>query len=104
MVPLNRVLRQCAISVMGLLRTVSLDAALLIAGLVPADLIIRQRTVEFFLRQLTLGSDLEALYPPCCKLNHTMSPVDVLRMELRRLDQSGFVSSDDLRRVEARHW
>ena len=33
-----------------------------------------------------------------------MSPVDVLRMELRRLDQSGFVSSDDLRRVEARHW
>ena len=47
--PLTRVLRHCAKTSMGLLRTVSTDTALVVAGLRPAETYICQRLVEFYL-------------------------------------------------------
>lgn len=62
---LDRVLRQCAITTMGLYRTVSGDAARFLAGLLQADTFVRQQVVDFYVRHLSYGVDLEAEGPPC---------------------------------------
>ena len=62
--PLDRVLRQCAITMMGLYRTVSGDAARFLAGLLLAATYVRQRMVDFDVRQLSYGVDLLAVGPP----------------------------------------
>ena len=62
--PINRVLRQCALATMGLYRTVSTDAALFVAGIKPADIYIRQKLMDFYLRELSYSRDLLRLVPP----------------------------------------
>ena len=57
--PLDRVIRHCAIASFGLLRTVSHGASQMIAGFLPADLQLRQRVMEYHLRRLTYGDDLD---------------------------------------------
>ena len=56
--PINTILRQAAIAIMGLYRTTSHEAARFITGFMPAELYIRQYLVEFYLRHLTYGHDL----------------------------------------------
>ena len=62
--PLDRVLRLCGLCTLGLLQTVSGDAARTIAGLLPADHQLRCRVVEFYLRHLQYDRDLRAAEPP----------------------------------------
>ena len=50
--PLDRVLRLCGLCILGLLRTVSGDAARTLAGLLPAEFQIRSRVVEFYMCHL----------------------------------------------------
>ena len=56
--PLDRVIRLCALSTLGLLQTTSGEAAMVLAGFLSAEIQIRQRTVEFYLRQLAYGRNL----------------------------------------------
>ena len=67
--PLDRVLRLCGVCTLGLLRTVSGDAARMSAGLLPADYQLRLRVVEFYLRHLEYSRDLRAAAPPSVMLN-----------------------------------
>ena len=71
--PLDRVLRQCAITMMGLYRTVSGDAARFLAGLLPAATYVRQRVVDFYMRHLSYGMDLLTEGPPPRAGGHTTS-------------------------------
>ena len=80
--PLDRVIRHCAIASFGLLHTVSHEASQMVAGFLSAELQLRQRVIEFYLRRLTYGEDL--LVPDTSSsLNQTLSPMDILRLELR---------------------
>ena len=71
--PLDRALRQCAVTTMGLYRTVSGDAARFLAGLLPAATYVRQRVVDFYVRHLSYGVDLLAEGPPPRAGGHTTS-------------------------------
>ena len=62
--PIDRVLRLCGIGIMGLHRTVSGEAARIVAGLIPAEFHLRERLVDFYLRHLAYGEDLTARAPP----------------------------------------
>lgn len=98
---IDRVLRLCGIAALGLLRTVSGDAARTLAGLLPAEFYIRQATVEFYIRHITYGVDLlprdsiggpSLFTTPCC----------ILRKELRRIDRCSTLSAAALPRAESR--
>ena len=103
---LDRVLRLCALSILGLLRTTSGDAARFLAGLLPADLQIRQRVVAFYFRQLEYDRDLLALDSIGERYNRALSPCDILRQELDDLQLSGQSSPSVLKyqiRMEYAH-
>ncbi len=102
---LDRVLRLCGICTLGLLRTVSHDAACMLAGFLPAEFFIRQCLVQFYLRQLTYDRDLLAPDDTHRRLNPILSPRDVLHRELLQLETSGHASQSMCRRVERRlYW
>ena len=50
--PLDRVLRLCGLCILGLLRTVSGDAARTLAGLLPTEFQICSRVMEFYMCHL----------------------------------------------------
>ena len=62
--PLDRVIRHAAIATFGLLRTVSHSASQMIAGFLPAEFQLRQRAMEFYVRRLTYGDDLQPRMSP----------------------------------------
>ena len=97
--PLDRVIRHCAIATFGLLHTVSHEASQMMAGFLSADLTIRQRLLEFYLRRLTYGEDLLSMDTPS-SLNQTPSPVDILRLETRQFTTASNVSINQLQQVE----
>ena len=86
--PLDRVLRLCAISTLGLYRTVSLEAAQAIAGFLPAEFQIRQHLIYFYLQQLVAHCDLLSQTPSTLGVNSTAAPIDILWLELRQLQKS----------------
>lgn len=97
--PLDRVIRHCAIASFGLLRTVSHEASQMMAGFLSAELYIRQRVLEFYLRRLTYGEDLLLMDPPT-PLNQTLSPVDILRLEMRQITRASTIPITDFHQVE----
>ncbi len=99
---LDRVLRLCGICTLGLLRTVSHDAACVLAGLFPADIYLRFQLVQFYLRQLTYDRDLLAPDDNHLRCNCIPTPRDLLRRELLSLAASGHASQSMLQRVERR--
>ena len=100
--PLDRVLRLCGLCTLGLLQTVSGDAARTIAGLLPADHQLRCRVVEFYLRHLQYDRDLRAAEPPPMPVNRTVSPRDILDLELRHLERAIPSFGERLLQVERR--
>ena len=87
--PLERVLRVAGIMICGLLRTSSTDTALLLSGLLPPDLALRQRLVTFWLRSLTVGVDIASVPSTSGTTTSTVPwPVALLRAELRALRQN----------------
>ena len=97
--PLDRVIRHCAIAIFGLLRTVSHEAAQMLVGLLPAEFQLRRRLMEFYLRRLTYSEDLSTalILPP---LNRTVSPLDILRQELRHMERTTSLSTSQFCTVE----
>ena len=100
--PLDRVIRLCGISTMGLLRTVSHEATQMIAGILPSDLQLRQRVVDFYLRRLTYGEDVEASGPPTILSSGRVGPLDILRRELRHMHRHASLPSTAFQGVETR--
>ena len=101
--PLDRVIRHCAIASFGLLRTVSHGASQMIAGFLPADLQLRQRVMEYHLRRLTYGDDLDLSGPSILTRNQTIGPLDILCQEIRHLDRHSSIHASFLRQVETHH-
>lgn len=97
--PLDRVIRHCSIASFGLLRTVSHAASQMLAGFLPAEFQLRRRTVDFYLRRLTYGEDLLAVETPRT-VNQTVSPIDILRLEVRQLQRLSSVPSSVFSTVE----
>ena len=100
--PLDRVIRLCALGTLGLLRTTPGEAAMVLAGFLPAEIQLRQRTVEFYLRQLAYGRNLISAEARCTGTTHAVSPLDILDAEVARLDRYGDLSTQLLQRVEPR--
>ena len=100
--PLDRVIRLCALGTLGLLRTTSYEAAMMLAGFLPAEIQLRQRTVEFYLRQLAYGRNLISAEARCTGRTHALSPLDILDAEVARLDRYGDLPLQLLQRVELR--
>ena len=104
---LDRVLRQCALSVFGLHRTVSLEASQAISGILPAEFQIWRHLVEFYLRQLVNHHDLLTLTSTIDSntiVNNTAAPIDILKLELRHLERFSPGLPLALTRVETRRW
>ena len=103
--PIDRVLRLCGIGIMGLHRTVSGDAARMVAGLIPTDFHLRERVVDFYLRHLAYGEDLTigaSTHP-----SRHFGPVEILQSELRSLSSRTAIEQLPLShftRVERRHF
>ena len=103
--PLDRVLRLCGICTLGLLRTVSGDAARTLAGLLPAEHQLRSRVVEFYLRHLQYDRDLRATGTPPLTVNQMVSPRQILDSELRRMERTLPSFRERLMHVErSRFW
>ena len=100
---LDRVIRHCAIASFGLLRTVSHEASQMIAGFLPADLQLRQRVMEYHLRRLTYGDDLDLSGPSIMIRNQTIGPLDILHQEIRHLARHSSLHASLLRQVETHH-
>ncbi len=100
--PLDRVIRLSGIATMGLLRTVSYEVAVMLAGFLPAEFQIRQRTVEFYLRQLTYGRNLITEEVRYAEPSHATTPLDILDFEVAQLDRHGSLPRHYLQRVETR--
>ena len=100
--PLDRVIRLSALSTLGLLRTTSGEAAMVLAGFLSAEIQIRQRTVEFYLRQLAYGRNLITAEARCIGRTHAVSPLDILAAEVMRLERFGDLPPQLLQRVESR--
>ena len=99
LLPLDRVIRHCAIAAFGLLRTVSHEAAQMMASFLPVEYQLRRRLMEFYLWRLSYGEDLtDATAPPL--LNRTVSPIDILRQELRHIERTTSLPASELRSVE----
>ena len=101
--PLDRVLRQCSIAIMGLFHTIALDSTLVLAGILSAEFQIQRRKVEFYLRQLVHRRDILSLTRPSLRLNRVVAPIDILKLELRHLDNVRLGLSSSLSHVEPRH-
>ena len=99
---LDSVIRKAAIQIMGLLKTTSTDAALMIAGLMPADLVIRHQLVSFFLRRMAYGDDISDGEASEMRFNRATSPRDLLRFELQQIMKKGNVKAQDFLRTEQR--
>lgn len=97
--PLDQIIRLGAICTLGLLRTVSGAAALALAGYLPAELQLRESVSAFHLRQLSYGRDVRPALA-VLGLNRLACPSDILRKELRELDDSGHVTTMMLSTVE----
>ena len=82
--PLERVLHLAGILTCGLLRTSSSEVALMLSGLLPPELELRQRLVQFWLRTLSYGEDLTATQDSNTKTSFC-SPCDILKAEVLRL-------------------
>ena len=97
--PLDQVIRLSAICTLGLLRTVPCAAALALTGYLPAELQLRERVAAFHLRQLGYGRDV---HPELAVLglNRMACPSDILRKELRELEDSGHVTTTMLSTVD----
>ena len=78
---LDRVLRLCAICILGLLHTVYGNAARFLAGLFLADLEFRERVVQFYFQQLAYDRDLLSHVSSVLRHNWVLCPFDVLRQE-----------------------
>ena len=103
--PLDRVLRLCGICILGLLRTVSGDAARALTGLLPAEFQIRQRLVEFYLRTLEHGRALVPGQEAVLSRSLLSPPLSILCLELRQLTRTGLCPFEMLQRVERQvHW
>lgn len=102
--PVNRVLRRCAVTVMGLLRTTSAEAALATAGLHTADIYIRRKLVEFFLRHLSYGHDVSSPLLVTRRLNQTRTPTEILREEITSVCRDQQLPESIFARVERRRW
>ena len=103
--PLDRVLRLCGICILGLLRTVSGDAARVLTGILPAEFQIRQRLVEFYLRNLEHGRDLVPSQEAVLSRSLLSPPLSILCLELRQLTRTGLCPFEMLQRVERQvHW
>ena len=100
--PLDRVLRLCGICILGLLRTVSGDAARVLTGLLPAEFQIRQRLVDFYLRNLAYGRDLVPNPEAVTSRSLLSPPLSILCLELRQLSRTGRCTFAMLPRVERR--
>ena len=100
--PLDRVLRLCGMCILGLLRTVSGEAARTLTGLLPAEFQLRSRVVEFYLRHLCYGRDLREGSTPVVSVNQTVSPREILDLELRRMGRTFPHFGERLARVERR--
>ena len=71
----------------------------MIAGFLPAEFQLRRHLVEFYLRRLSYGEDLiTAAVPP--PLNQTVSPLDILRQELRPMARTTSLPPSELCTVE----
>ena len=75
---------------------------MVLAGFLPAEIQIRQRTVEFHLRQLAYGRNLISAEARCIGRTHAVSPLDILDAEVMRLDRFGGLPPQLLQRVESR--
>ena len=75
---------------------------MVLAGFLPVEIQLRQRTVEFYLRQLAHGQDLLSVEARCTGRTHAVSPLDILDAEVVRLDRYGDLSAQLLQRVEPR--
>ena len=102
--PLDRVIRLSAVGTLGLLRTTSCEAAQVLAGFLPAEFQIRQRTVEFYLRQLSYGRDLLSTDVQCPGCTHAITPLDLLAAEVAHLERYGDLPRHLLRQVESRQF
>ena len=103
--PLDRVLRLCGMCTLGLLRTVSGDAARMISGLLPAEFQLRSRVVEFYMRQLAYDRDLREGPAPPAITTQIVSPREILDLELRQLGRTFPHFCECLVRVERqRFW
>ena len=102
--PLNRVLRRCAMAIMGLLRTTSTETALATAGLHHADVYIRRSLVEFYVRHLTYGHDVTVSTSGIRRLNRTHTPSEILRKEISALCHHQHLPESTFTRVERKRW
>ena len=102
--PLDRVIRLGAVGTLGLLRTTSCEAAQVLAGFLPAEFQIRQRIVEFYLRQLSYGRDLLSMDARCPGCTHAVTPLDMLVAEVAHLERYGDLPRQLLQRVESRQF
>ena len=75
---------------------------MMLAGFLPAEIQLRQRTVEFYLRQLAYGRNLLSAEARCAGRTHALSPLDILDTEVARLDRYGDLPLQLLQRVELR--
>ena len=74
----------------------------MLAGFLPVEIQLCQRTVEFYLRQLAYGWNLLSAEPRCPSRTHAVSPLDILDAEVARLGWYGDLSHQLLQRVESR--
>ena len=102
--PLDRVLRLCGMCILGLLRTVSGEAARTLTGLLPAEFQLRSRVVEFYLRHLSYDRDLRAGPTPVVSVNQIVSPREILDLELRHMGRTFPHFGERLARVERRYF
>ena len=80
--PLDRVIRHCAIASFELLCTVPHAASQMIARFLPTDLQLRQRVMEYQLRRLSYGDELDLSGPSIMTRNQIIGPLDILRQEI----------------------
>ena len=83
---IERVLRLAGIAICGLLRTASGEAAMLISGILPPEIELRQRLAQFWLRTLATGSYIN-MEPTQGAVASFCSPQDILNAEIRALSR-----------------
>ena len=75
---------------------------MVLAGFLSAEIQIRQRTMEFYLRQLAYGRNIITAEARCIGRTHAVSPLDILAAEVMRLERLGNLPPQLLQRVESR--
>ena len=89
---------------MGLLRTISCEAAQVLAGFLRAEFQIRQGTVVFYLRQLSYRRDLLSTDVQCPGCTHAITPLDLLAVEVAHLERYGDLHRQLLRQMESHQY